>query len=255
VFTMMEDLDKTWLTEHFGENSGDFFSYQWVDDWNFSYRGDANGEYFPAPFEAETNTDTFNPEPLKDLDFVANFSDDATLLDQLAPYLDVTKFIDFLAAEEALAETDGFLGDEGMNNFYAYERAGTTKFNLVVWDRDSCLREWDRPIDQGVSNNILASRLLSRPDLNAQFSARVVEAVQRYVNPSWLGARLDTAYGLVREAALADPKKHFTNDDFETGIVGLRAVIAARANRLGWTPDGTTPMSLASIKSLFFYKP
>jgi len=48
------------------------------------------------------------------------------------------------------------------------------------------------------------------------------------VNVRYLTPRLETAYTQIREAALTDTHKPFTNSEFELGVGGLRGVIAAR---------------------------
>ena len=57
----------------------------------------------------------------------------------------------------------------------------------------------------------------------------IKKAVASFVNTSWLGPQLDADYNLIRNAALTDPKKPFSNDEFESSINGLRGVIAGRA--------------------------
>jgi hypothetical protein len=48
------------------------------------------------------------------------------------------------------------------------------------------------------------------------------------VNPGFLLPRIESMYGLIRNAALEDRHKPFTNEDFEGGVEGLKALIVAR---------------------------
>jgi hypothetical protein len=49
-----------------------------------------------------------------------------------------------------------------------------------------------------------------------------------FVNQRFLLPRLESACALIRDAALQDPRKPYTNDQFELGVGGVRGVIAAR---------------------------
>ena len=49
------------------------------------------------------------------------------------------------------------------------------------------------------------------------------------MNDGYLVPKLNDAYALIREAALTDTKKPYTNEQFEGGVGGLRGLIGARA--------------------------
>jgi hypothetical protein len=60
------------------------------------------------------------------------------------------------------------------------------------------------------------------------YARALYETATRFVNQRYLISRLETAYQQVREAALADPNKPYTNEQFEDAVGGLRGVILAR---------------------------
>ena len=75
---------------------------------------------------------------------------------------------------------------------------------------------------------MLVRRLLLDAALRQSYVAELRRAVTSYVNDAWLGPRLEQAYAQVRDAALADPHKVWTNEQFEQAVPGLRGLIAAR---------------------------
>jgi hypothetical protein len=49
-----------------------------------------------------------------------------------------------------------------------------------------------------------------------------------FVGTAYLGPKLEAAYGLIREAALTDTSKPFTNEEFEQAVAGVRGILAGR---------------------------
>ena len=62
-------------------------------------------------------------------------------------YLDFAKFLQHVAVETFVAETDGFVGDYGMNNFYMY-RPVSQKPVYVDWlGQERSLQRWNDAVD------------------------------------------------------------------------------------------------------------
>ena len=130
--------------------------------------------------------------------------------------------------ENAIAEQDGLLGQQGMNNFYMYQLAGTTKFIFIPWDKDNTFIGADWPTLQGVDSNVLARKLLADPAKMQLYLSTIKAAADRAVNAAFLMPKLEQNYSVIRNAVLADTKKPNTNDEFELGVQGVRAIITAR---------------------------
>jgi hypothetical protein len=114
-----------------------------------------------------------------------------------------------------------------MNNFFLYQYGGQDRFVFIPWDKDTAFSSDSYPVLQGVAQNVLARRLLSDP---AQLKV-YQDALRRatgFVSTSYLGPKLEQAYGQIREAALTDTRKPVGNTDWELAVGGLRGVIAAR---------------------------
>ena len=130
--------------------------------------------------------------------------------------------------ENAIAEQDGFLGAEGMNNFYLYQYAGQNRFVLIPWDKDTTFVAPSWPILSRIETNVLARRLLADPANMAFYRDEVRRAASVAVNTAYLGPRIESMYGLIRTAALEDDKKPWTDEQFELGVEGLKGVVAGR---------------------------
>jgi spore coat protein CotH len=228
VYALVEPVSKPFLSARLGEDEGNLFDYEWDFVWDFSYRGPDASQYVPVPFQPETNEEHLDAQALVDFVRTANEAPDESFVAAMRQFLDVEKFLTYLAVENALAESDGFLGDFGVNNLYLYQYGGGTRFVFLPWDKDTALSDSQWDLFLNVSHNVLARRLLEDPEMKRFYVDAVVEAVTSYLNPGWLGHRADEAYKQIRLEALRDTKKPYTNEDFELGHLKVVAVINER---------------------------
>jgi spore coat protein CotH len=226
LYDLVEKVSKPFLEARLGEKSGALFNYQWDGAWDFSWIGDAPSLYVPAPFEPETNeTDPNVGDPLARFIRAVN---DAPSAAAIEPWLDTNRFLTHLAVENAIAERDGLVGDQGINNFYLYQYGGKDRFVFIPWDKDSTFVSGSWPLYRNLDTNVLAAKLTSDATKRAYYADAVRRAVTTYVNSRWLTPQLDAAWQQIRDAALADPHKPFTNGELQAGVDGLRGVIGAR---------------------------
>ena len=228
VYNLVEAVSKPFLKARLGEESGTLYDYEYADDYRFSVRGGDKGAYSPVPFEPQTNENKFD-DALAEFVKAVNDAPEAGLAQAIAAYIDVDRLLSYLATENALAESDGFLGYAGMNNFYAYQYGGQKKFVLIPWDKDTSFNAPEWPILYNVETNVLARKLLADPAKKQIYTDAVKRAVNSYVSTAFLGPKLEQAFSQIREAVIADTKKPNSNNDFELSVTGLRGIIAARA--------------------------
>lgn len=228
LYQVTEPISKPFLKSRVGEESGNLFDYEYAFHWDFTSRGEDASAYVPVPFEPQTNEDHLDPSGIVDLVRAVNRTPDETFSREMATWLDLDRFLTYLAVENALAESDGFVGQQGMNNFYLYQYGGQRRFLVLPWDKDTSLQSESLPVYARVETNVLTRRLLADPALQQVYIAALRKAVLSFVNPTFLTPRLENAYTQIREAALLDTHKQFTNDEFELAVGGLRGIIAAR---------------------------
>ena len=229
LVALVEQVSKPFLKSRLGEDSGTLFDYQWLFRYGFEWLGDDPGAYVPLPFEPKTNED--RPDVADGLvAFVEaiNQTPVAGFAAALAPRIDVDRFLTHVAIENALAEDDGLVGDQGLNNFYLYEYGQKNRFVFIPWDKDNTFTSGSWPLYRNLDRNVLTARLTADPARRQVYSNAVARATSEFVNPRWLTPQLETAYQQIRAAALADVRKPFSNAEFEAAIAGLRGVIAAR---------------------------
>lgn len=229
VFALVEPVSKPFLKSRLGEESGNLFDYEWFFPYFFTWLGPQESEYVPLPFQPETNED--KPDVASGLvDFIQAINDtpSAGFAAAIAPRIDVDRFLTHLAVENALAENDGIVGDQGMNNFYLYEYGQKNRFVFIPWDKDNTFSSGSWPLYRNLEQNELSARLTADASKRQLYADAVVRATSSYVNPRWLTPQLETAYQQIRAAALEDARKPYSSGEFEAAVAGLRGVIAAR---------------------------
>ena len=231
LYTLTESVDKDFLRENFGENDGYMFSYQWTYPYYFEDRGSDPSTYVPLPFEPETHETDPHGEVLRD--FIATVNHSTNFAADVAQYVDLKKFARHIAVEQFLADTDNFLGNFGMANFYIYRFENTKRFQLIAWDKSE---SFSSPLFdifnhiKGVSadkSNRLVSRALELPDVYTTFLDTLLDAVNS-INQAgtsdprgWMDREIDREDAQIRDAALTDPVKPFSNGEYFDAIFAL----------------------------------
>lgn len=246
LYTIVESVDKAFLKRTFGEDAGYLFKYDYPGDaqpYRFEYRGSDPGLYVPLPFKPETHEADPRPEFIEQLVWTINETNDAVFRTAIAEYLDLRQFVRYLAVENFLADIDGFLGNWGMNNFYFYRFDTQKRFTFIAWDKSEAFKGG---IEYAIWRNIsgvpsgLQNRLVMRTFAHADLVDLYVETLlgcarsagERQVDSlderGWLERELLKEYNQVREAALADPVKPYTNDEFTHAVEDLLAFAQKR---------------------------
>ncbi len=229
LYALVEPVSKPFLKNRLGEESGNLFDYEWIFPYYFAWLGSSPSAYVPLPFDPETNED--KPDVATGLvAFIQAINElpTAGFATAIGSRIDVDRFLMHVAIENAIAENDGIVGDFGVNNFYLYEYGQKNRFVFIPWDKDNTFSSGGWPLYRNLDQNLLTSRLTADPAKRQVYADAVVRAVTNYVNPRWLTPQLETAYQQIRQAALADVRKPFTNGQFEAAVEGVRGVIAAR---------------------------
>jgi hypothetical protein len=229
LYALVEPVSKPFLETRLGEKSGTLFDYEWAFPYDFGWLGPQAASYVPLPFQPETNEE----EPDVATGLVAfvraiNEAPDASYAASMGPWLDVDRFLTHVAVENAIAEADGIVGDQELNNFYLYEYGAKNRFVFIPWDKDNTFRSGAWPLYRNLEANVLTRRLTADPARRQVYVDTVVRAVTSYVNPRWLTPQLESAYQQIRLAAQSDIRKPFTNPQVEAAVAGVRGVIASR---------------------------
>ena len=251
LFTIVESLDKTFLSKNFGQDSGHLYEYSFdnaaTSVFDFGYPGADPALYVPVPFKAETLESDPQGEVIERLFWTANVASDAVWRTSIEEFLEMKKFIRHLAIENFLAEEDGLTGDYGPNNFYFYRLVNTNRFVILPWDKSNTF--WDsvsysilRNVEDGADNkrNKLVVRALKDTELRELWLTTILECADSIMQPaaagsttSWLLSEVTRVSDQIRAATYADPSREFyTNADFDVSVRFLTTWAQTRSDNV-----------------------
>lgn len=242
LYILVESIDKDFLKRVFGErvpgdteNDGYLFEYRWIAPYNFGYLGSDLTPYSqlfsPQTHESASMEKLYRP--IEEMIRAINESSDSDFESAVSPYIDLNHVATHLALENFVAENDGILGYAGMNNFFFYRFEETSRHRFIVWDKDNNFVDKNFNIVTNVDGNVLARRLFERSDYKIAYLNVLNQAAASAAEPvidangqvvdgrGWLEREIQAVYEQIRDAALADPSKPFSNELFEAEITKL----------------------------------
>ena len=186
LYTIVESVDKSFLSRQFGEDEGYLFDYDYPVDaapYYFEDRGSESGRVRSAAVQARDAREQ-RPRRRSSPDMVRTINTSgAAFRSAIAEFIDLAQFIRYVATEVFLADQDGFLGDWGMNNFFMYRLRAANQFRLIVWDKSQAFVDgpgysiWHNITDVPEANrNRLMSRALEYGDLRDLYLETLLEA-------------------------------------------------------------------------------
>jgi len=226
LYASVEDVDEVFLERTFGMGQdriaaeGYLHEYSWRFTYGFTHLGtrlERYEEIFDPKIKAHKSAqELFGP--IEDLIRTINEAPESDVARSAGDLLDLPAFMTYLAIDNFLADSDGFLGDFGMNNFYVARFEPRRFAPFIPWDKDNAItadggRAVGYPIFQHFQDNVLARKALASPELRAAYLdalTRTADAATR-----WMEDEVVRQVALVREAAYADPFKPYSNQDFE----------------------------------------
>ena len=226
VYMMVEPVDTTFAQKAFG-TQGLLFEYRWIYPFFATFPGESLDAYTPL-FESRNPGVHSTAElytPIRDMFRAINESPDGAFA-EVDRHLDLNGLIRTLGASTFMAEWDGVFGYDGMNNFYLY-RVGE-QARLIPWDRDQAFHAADYPLLAGAAENVIGRRVLEDAGLRATYVQAVTEAIAAAESDGWLEREFTRQFLLIRDAALADPFKHATNEEFEQAFAELVTIARTR---------------------------
>ncbi len=265
LYSIVEAVDKDFLKKRFDEDGGWLYKYEYEPgDKNYylDYRGSNGDLYVPSPFKPETNDTDPQQNVIAELIRMINQDSDNTFQQRIASYLDVEKFIKYIALEIFLGDDDDFNGNWGANNFFWYRFHHNTVFTFILWDKSNAFNDgFTYPIFHNIYDqppervNHLTARVLKFDEWKSKFLDTLLVYANALSdstsvptplppgtlrpapdptptptptpNPAdprgWMERELEREYALIKDAVYADPSREkFTNADFEREVENLR---------------------------------
>jgi spore coat protein H len=244
LYALVESVDKAMLARVFGaigddtQNDGYLFEYNYIigSPWRFEYLGSLL-EPYKARFDAKTHegrSDTMKWGPIEQLNRLVNDTASADFEQIINPLLDLTKYIQYMAAQNFVAENDGFLGYDGMNNFYLYRLENSDQHVFIAWDEDNAFLSPDFLINTRHDDNVLMRQAMALDKFRALYysslseqAASAGEVADGQPN-GWLHREIQRQLDMIAEAMREDTAKPYTNDDHAAARDAILAFSPAR---------------------------
>jgi spore coat protein CotH len=247
-YSLVEHVDKTFLSSRFGASSGNL--YKAVDGLlnpiisDFKWYGSDPAVYYNR-YEFKTDD---SPDPWTDLIAVLDsLNNSPAVLTALPPVVNLPNLYRAIAADVMLGNLDSYAGSG--RNFYVYFNPSTGKMEWTIWDAGMSFGSyWGAATNyetlslsyvSNATNRPLVGKVHSTPAFEAAYLQAACELFTEYFSASNLFPQIETIHNLIQPYVYADPRKMYTNAQFETNIVsditvgghrkpGLQAFITAR---------------------------
>jgi spore coat protein CotH len=218
VYVISEEVSKTFLVDHFGEDNGYLYEYHRQDGDNYGFQdpGPDLGWYIPrfGPKTHETDSVATLYMPIRNLVEAVNDTPQSDLASGLSDYLDVNTFITELALQNFLSQTDGLVGGVGMNNFYLYRFPNKRLSILIPWDQDNSFDSMSMPPSWNVTTNVLGAKIWNEPQYRNAYLNKLLD-IADLVSSGWFAQEASREYEQIRAAVYADPLTPYTRDEFD----------------------------------------
>lgn len=240
LYVIVESVDKDLLARVFGEidgnvqNDGYLYEFNWEDEWHFEHLGDDlrpyKDRFDPKTHESESDEQLYRP--IEELIRLVDETRQDRLPEVIGARFDLPGFIRYVAAQNFVAETDGFLGAWGVNNFYFYRLEDQATHVLIAWDADSTFWGPTFPTNDGHDANILMAKLMRVPEYAAMYRAELQRVVDLAAEPvddtTWLDAEIRRQLDLIDQAMREDSNQPHTDDDYTGAAEAMRAFTSTR---------------------------
>ena len=224
LYTVVESVDRDFLQRTSSESDGYLFSFQHTEPYYGGDLGDDFAEY-RRRFEPQTHELASDSElylPVRELLREVNQPDDAVWRERVESYVDLPQFVTQAAIENYLAEDDGLLGVNGMNNFYLYRPRGTNRHRVIPWDKDGSFLLPGYSIVQRTEENILFQRAFGYGDLRELYLQVIEAAAQASSEDNWMETEILRIADLVARAVEDDSRKSFSTEAFYESVDVMR---------------------------------
>jgi spore coat protein CotH len=229
LYAVVESIDKAFLARTYGsiddnvQNDGYLFEYNWIDSWPFTYLGSDwqpyEHRFSPKTHETASQQEKFGP--IETWVRLANELYPERYLPELSTYLDLEAFVRFVAGQNFVGENDGFLGYDGVNNFYLYRLENSQRHVLIPWDDDNAFGGADFPILFRHDDNILMGNAMAVPELKDLYIQVLRDAIRLAEEPTgdngvrWFEHEARRQLDLIWDAMREDPSRPYAFEEHE----------------------------------------
>lgn len=131
LYTVIEQIDKTFVKDRFKNNKGVLMKPEWLR--GIDYLGD-NWEAYKGRYRPKHEPKKEEAQRVIAFARLINKASDEEFQREIASYLDIDQFLRFIAVNALLSNLDSFLSTG--HNYYLYLNPETNKFVFLPWDMD-----------------------------------------------------------------------------------------------------------------------
>lgn len=228
LYSMVEDINEEFLEHHFGVGQdaiaerGYVYEYRWRYHYTFEDLGRKLKDYEEI-FDAKIKDHQSMAELFGPIEEMIRTVNETTgdFAGRVGEVLDLAAATTYLAIDNFLADSDGFLGDFGVNNFYLVRLNGPRIDRFVPWDKDNAMNfDPAHPILQRFDQNVLARKAIADPGLREHILAEFLRSAS--AADGWMEGEINRQFDRIRDAAFADPVKPYSNQQMADAIEQLR---------------------------------
>jgi spore coat protein H len=243
LFTVIEQVDKTFLKDRFGNSKGVLMKPERLR--GIEYLGE-NWDAYKARYQPKHDPTPAEAKRIIDFAKLVNQGSDEQFAREIGSYLDVDEFLRFLGATAMLSNLDSFLTMG--HNFYMYLNPMTNKLVFIPWDLDLSLAGFpmagspDQQLDLSLSHpyvgqNKLIDRLLAVKAVNDRYQQILKELAAGAFSKAKLLADIDTIEKATKDLKAKDAKAAAARNEGGGPGFGPMGGAPAGGSMFGRTPD------------------
>lgn len=239
-YSMVEHVDKRFLDSRYGNTDGNLFKA--VDGFgspvisDFRWYGSAASNYYTR-YELKTEESTTAwPDLVRTLDTLNNST---SALTSLPTQVNLSSVYKAFAVDNIFANLDSYIG--GGRNFYFYYRTPDHKMEWIVWDVSLSIGGYSGGVSNyetmsityvsSSTNRPLFNKILNTPALRSEYLRNLCLIYNGYFSSTRLFPQIDSIANVIRPYVYSDPRKMYTNTQFETNLVSDVTASGGGSNR------------------------
>jgi len=198
VYTLVEEVNKTFLARKFGEGAGMLLKPEGLTG-GPGFRG-TKWKAYEGLYHPDSKPGENERARLIEFTRLIDRGSDAEFAERIGEYLDVPAFLRFIAANALLSNLDSYLGFG--HNYYLYLVPGREQFVFIPWDLDLSLAAWpavgtpEQLVELSIQHphagkNALIDRLLAIAEQREAYLQIVREMLETQFTEERFLARLD----------------------------------------------------------------
>ncbi|MFH0734541.1 MAG: CotH kinase family protein [bacterium] len=256
-YSLIEHVDKKFLTTRFGNNNGDLFkAIDGFDDnslvSDFKWITAVADSYYTR-YELKTDESTTAWGNLVNL--LDSINNSSTTTNSLSATINLNTLYNSIAADIIFANLDSYIGSG--RNFYFYFNPTSGKMEWIKWDVGLSFGDFSGGVSNfenlsltyliNSTNRPLISKILGNSSLKNSYLNSLCNINSTYFIKSTLYSKIDTIANIIRPYIYNDTRKQYTNAQFEqnlssdlsitsvgggTRIPGLKSFINLRKNSI-----------------------